>query len=154
MVEYSLPNKWSHPFPNLRTQRKINPLGYNETIRRKLTARDILRRKVKNLHIKCLPPNFNPYDMENLASACRKSLILIHQPYNKEKKIFYNYCFMLVEDPKEAAKFCQQWDRKRVVDCFGESKVLQIHEGNKTPQDFIRSILTAKSMKAEVCLLF
>lgn len=61
---------------------------------------------------------------------------------------------MLVEDSREAAKFCQQWDRKRVVDCFGESKVLQIHEGNKTPSDFIRSSLTAKAMKAEVSLLF
>lgn len=53
-----------------------------------------------------------------------------------------------------AAKFCEQWNQRELVDAFGNHKKVQFHQGNNSPRKFIMRVLDSKAMLDNVNLIF
>jgi hypothetical protein len=127
-----------------------NPLSYDDTHRSKVNAQTIIRRGVKNLHLKNIPNEFTVDDVEMLLDDRKESLILINHPYSKNQHKFKTYCFVLIDDEYEAAELCRKWDRKNLVDFCGNSKRMQVYQGVQTPKEFLLKILKSKGINHKV----
>jgi hypothetical protein len=127
-----------------------NPLSYDDTYRLKVNPKQIIRRGVKNLHLKNIPKEFTVHDVEMLMDDQKDSLILINHPYSKSQHKFLTYCFVLLDDKYEAADLCRKWDRKNLVDFCGNSKRMQVYQGVQIPKDFLLKILKSKGINHKV----
>ena len=143
------PQKITYPYrkPNGHVS---NPLSYDDTFRLKVNPQTILRRGVKNLHLKNIPKEFTLEDIELLLDEKKESLILINHPYSKSQHKFLTYCFVLLDDEREAASLCRKWDRKNLVDFCGNSKRMQVFQGVQLPKEFLLKILQSKGINHKV----
>lgn len=139
----------SHPYtkPNGHVS---NPLSYDDTFRLKATPQAILRRGVRNLHLKNIPAGFTVDDVELLLDESKESLLLINHPYSKSQHKFLTYCFVLLDDEREAAALCRKWDRKTLVDCCGNSRRMQVFQGVQSPREFLLKLLHSKGVNHKV----
>lgn len=130
--------------------RKTNPLTQTETEKLKLDSDKILKYNIVNLNIKDIPEKFNFWDIEVLTKEVRDDILLINLPYNKQRKSFHEYCFVLFNTAEKAAEFCEMWNKKIVMDTFGNFRKLNFHQGNNSPRDVILRVLTSRVMAEEV----
>lgn len=143
------PRTYPHTKPNGHVS---NPLSYDDTFRLKVNAKTILRRGVKNLHLKNIPKEFTVEDIELLLDEQKESLLLINHPYSKSQHKFLTYCFVLLDDEREAASLCRKWDRKTLVDFCGNTKRMQVFQGVQLPREFLLKILSSKGINHKVDL--
>ena len=130
--------------------RQSNPLSNLQAKKLKLTPKRILEECVINLNLKDIPEGFNYDDLEILTQEVRDSVLLINLPFNKEKQSFHEYCFILMNNHESAAKFCEQWNQKELVDAFGNHKKVHFHRGNNSPRKFIMRVLGSRAMLESV----
>lgn len=125
-----------------------------ETDKLKLNQNKILKNNVVNLNIKDIPEKFNFWDIELLVKEVINDVILINLPYNKQRKSFHEYCFVLFNSSEKAAEFCEMWNQKTVMDTFGNFRTLNFHQGNNSPRDVILRVLTSRVMSEDVKIKF
>lgn len=134
--------------------RKSNPLSSLEAEKLKLTPERIRKDCVVNLNLKDIPEGFNYDDLELLTREVSENVLLINLPFNKEKQSFHEYCFILMSDPESAARFCQQWNQRELVDIFGNHKKVHFHQGNNSPRKFLMRVLQSRAMFDSVKFYF
>ena len=120
----------------------------------KIDAKKILENNILNLNIKDIPEKFNFWDIELLTTEFRNDVLMINLPFNKQRKTFHEYCFVLFYESTKAADFCEMWNHKTVLDTFGNYRTLNFHEGNNSPRDVILRVLTSRVMAEEVFYIF
>ena len=118
-----------------------------------MTPERIIKDCVINLNLKDIPDGFTYDDLELLTREVSDSVLLINLPYNKEKKSFHEYCFILMSNPEAAAQFCQRWNQRELVDIFGNHKKVHFHQGNNTPRKFLTRVLESRAMFDPVNIL-
>ena len=111
-----------------------------------MTPKRVLNEHIINLNIRDIPGGFNYYDLDLITKEFRDSTLLINLPFNKEKQSFHEYCFILMTCPRKASEFCYKFDRKSLVDIYGQDKVVSFHQGNNTPKNFLIRVLNSKAM--------
>lgn len=138
-------------YPHVKPNGHVsNPLSYDDTFRLKVNPHTILRRGVKNLHLKNIPKEFTTDDIEMLMDEKKESLILINHPFSKSQNKFLTYCFVILDDEREAANLCRKWDRKNLVDFMGNTKRMQVFQGVQLPREFLLKILKSKGILHKV----
>lgn len=158
-INGKIENKPETPdIPKVIKHSAVGQKGYRvsmkKTIQSKTNHDKILQRRVKNLHVKFLPKNFSIYDIENMLFENRESLLVVNHPYNCTKRQFFDYCFILMDNERDSAQFCEKWDHQHVMDCRGFVDKIQIFEGIQKPRDFLMKIFKSKSIKNRVKYFF
>ena len=132
--------------------RKTNPLTQIETEKLKINPNKIIEHNILNLNIKDIPEKFNFWDIELLITEFKNDVLMVNLPFNKQRKTFHEYCFVLFYESTKAADFCEMWNHKTVLDTFGNCRTLNFHQGNNSPRDVILRVLTSRVMAEEVYL--
>lgn len=126
--------------------RKTNPLNSEETSKLKLTPERILEEDIVNLNLKDIPVGFTYFDLELLVGDLLSETLMINLPYNKEKKNFHEYCFLLMTSSAAAAELCRRWDQVVLVDIYGNFKQVQFHKGFNRPKEVFLQVLGSKAI--------
>ena len=115
-----------------------------------MTPRDIIKKNVKNLNLRELPQSFLQEDLCLLTDDFEDARLVLNIPYNRMKDNFHDYAFVLLNDCRKAAKFCQKWNERTLVDALGNSRRVKFHKVNQSPREFLKRILQSKSVFDQV----
>ena len=140
--------------PERSSGRKTNPLNSEQTSRLKLSPERILKEGIVNLNLKDIPPGFTYFDLELLVGDLLSQTLLINLPFNKDKKSFHEYCFLLMTSPEAAAELCRRWDQVVLVDIFGNFKEVQFHRGYNQPKEVFLQVLGSKAISDAVVFFY